>query len=82
MRRKFIIGQRDPNSNENSILVGVGAGRDTPGLLSGDFEPIQVENHIKGQQLCRYLERAYYLGRGDKQDEFHRVLNGEQPRAR
>jgi hypothetical protein len=81
MRRKFIVGQRDSQSTENIILVGVGAGRDQPGLLSADFEPIQAENHIKGQQLCRMLERAYYLGRHDKQEEFHRVLNGEQPRA-
>lgn len=78
MRRKFIVGQRDSESNENTILVGVGAGRDRPGLLAPeDFEPIQAENYIKAQQLCRYLERAYYLGRSDKQAEFHRVLSDE-----
>lgn len=78
MRRKFIVGQRDQVSTENVILVGVGAGREFPGLLAADaFEPIQAENFIKGQQLCRYLERAYYLGRHDKQEEFHRVLSDE-----
>jgi hypothetical protein len=83
MRRKFIVGQRDEVSNENIILVGVGAGRDKPGLLSPEeFEPIQAENFIKGQQLCRYLERAYYLGRHDKQEEFHMVLNSSENRSR
>lgn len=78
MRRKFIVGQREAESNDNIILVGVGIGRDRPGLLNPeDFEPIQAENHVKGQMLCRYLERAYYLGRHDKQEEFHRVLHDE-----